>query len=157
LSQLPLCSPYFPTFNLSSDAGFESHHFSNLFDTNNRTWSIGPSASETIFDAGLRTATVHQFIATYNADLAAYRQTVLTGFQQVEDAMAQIRLYSNQIREQRDAEKSAEEFLTLEMTRYQTGIDPYVDVVTAQTTLLTDQQAVITVQVLQMTSAVALI
>jgi outer membrane protein TolC len=64
---------------------------------------------------------------------------------------------SKQIREQRDAEKSGEEFLTLEMARFQTGIDPYVDVVTAQTTLLTDQQAVITVQVLQMTSAVSLI
>jgi len=148
---------YFPTFNLSSDAGFESQHFSNLFHASNRTWSIGPSASETIFDAGLRTATVHQFIATYNADLAAYRQTVLTGFQQVEDALAEIRLFSKQIREQRDAEKSGEEFLTLEMARFQTGIDPYVDVVTAQTTLLTDQQNVITVQVLQMTSAVSLI
>ena len=148
---------YFPTFKLSSDAGFQSQHFSNLFHSSNRTWSIGPSVSETIFDAGLRTATVHQFIATYNSDLYAYRQTVLTAFQQTEDALAEIRLYSKQLREQRDAEKSAEEFLTLEMSRYQTGIDPYVDVVTAQTTLLTDQQAVITVQVLQMTSAVALV
>jgi NodT family efflux transporter outer membrane factor (OMF) lipoprotein len=148
---------YFPTFNLSSDAGFTSRHFSNLFDTNNRTWSIGPSASETIFDAGLRTATVHQFIATYNADLAVYRQTVLIGFQQVEDGLAEIRLLTKQLREQRDAEKSAEEFVTLEMARFQTGIDPYVNVVTAQTTLLTDQQNVITVQVLQMTSAVSLI
>src|SRR6202007_1548071 len=128
---------YFPTFNLSSDAGFESHNFSNLFHASNRTWSIGPSPSETIFDAALRTATAHQFIATYNADLAAYRQTVLTGFQQVEDALAEIRLYTKQLREQRDAEKSAEEFVTLEMGRFQTGIDPYVDVVTAQTTLLT--------------------
>jgi len=148
---------YFPTFNLSSDAGFESHNFGTLFHAPNRTWSIGPSASETIFDAGLRTATVHQFIATYNADLAAYRQTVLAGFQQVEDGLAQVRLFSKQLLEQRAAEKSAEEFLTLEMGRYQTGIDPYVDVVTAQTTLLSDQQAVITVQVEQMTGAVSLI
>jgi NodT family efflux transporter outer membrane factor (OMF) lipoprotein len=148
---------YFPTFELSSDAGFESKHFSTLFHASNRDWSIGPSASETIFDAGLRTATVHQFIATYNSDLYAYRQTVLTAFQQTEDALAEIRLYSKQLREQRDAEKSAEEFLTLEMSRYQTGIDPYVDVVTAQTTLLGDQQSVITVQVLQMTSAVSLV
>jgi len=59
--------------------------------------------------------------------------------------------------ELRAAEKSAEEFLSLEMSRYQTGIDPYVDVVTAQTTLLSDQQSVITAQVLQMTGAVSLI
>jgi NodT family efflux transporter outer membrane factor (OMF) lipoprotein len=148
---------YFPTFNLSSSAGFESEHFSNLLHSSNRYWSIGPSASETIFDAGLRTATVHQYIATYNSDLYAYRQTVLTAFQQVEDALAEVRLYSKQLIEQRDAEKSAEEFLKLEMARFQTGIDPYIDVVTAQTTLLTDQQAVITVQVLQMTGAVSLV
>ena len=80
---------YFPTFNLSSDAGIHQSAISVTCSIlNNRTWSIGPSASETIFDAGLRTATVHQFIATYNADLAAYRQTVLTGFQQVEDGLA---------------------------------------------------------------------
>jgi len=75
----------------------------------------------------------------------------------VEDALAEIRLYSKQLREQRDAEKSAQEFVTLEMGRFQTGLDPYIDVVTAQTTLLTDQQNVITVMVLQMTSAVSLV
>jgi NodT family efflux transporter outer membrane factor (OMF) lipoprotein len=148
---------YFPTFNFNSAAGFESEHFSNLFHASNRYWSIGPSASETIFDAGLRTATVHQYIATYNSDLAAYRQTVLTAFQQVEDAIAEVRLYSKQLIEQRAAEKSAQQFVTLEMGRFLTGIDPYIDVVTAQTTLLTDQVAVITVQVLQMTGAVSLV
>jgi NodT family efflux transporter outer membrane factor (OMF) lipoprotein len=148
---------YFPTVNIGSDVGLQGHHLDTLFNTSNRVWSFGPSASETIFDAGLRTATVHQFIATYNADLATYRQTVLTAFQQVEDGLAEIRLFSKQLIEQRAAEKSAEEFVTLEMSRFQTGIDPYVNVVTAQTTLLTDQQTVITVQVLQMTSAVFLI
>ena len=108
-------------------------------------------------DLGLRSATVHQNVATYNADLAAYRQNVLTAFQQVEDALAQVRILSKQLIQQQQAEKSAEQFLKLELGRYQTGIDPYVDVVTAQTTLLADQQAVVTVQVQQMTGAVALI
>ncbi len=148
---------YFPTVTLSTGTGFQSSQFSTLFDKPNRTWSIGPSASETVFDAGLRGATVHQNVATYNADLAAYRQNVLTAFQQVEDGLAQVRILSNQLIQQRQAEQSAEQFLKLEMSRYQTGIDPYVDVVTAQTTLLTDQQAVITVQVEQMTGAVSLV
>ena len=148
---------YYPTFTLSATQGFQSKEFSSLFNASNHTWSIGPSVSETVFDAGLRSATVHQNVATYNADLAAYRQNVLTAFQQVEDALAQVRILSKQLVQQRQAEQSAEQFLKLEMGRYQTGIDPYVDVVTAQTTLLTDQQAVVTVQVEQMTGTVSLI
>jgi NodT family efflux transporter outer membrane factor (OMF) lipoprotein len=148
---------YYPTVTLSDQNGFQSDVFRNLFDTHNHLWSIGPDVSETVFDAGLRGATIRQYVATYNADLAAYRQTVLTAFQQVEDYLAQVRILSKQILIQRDAEKSAEEYLNLEMNRYKTGIDPYVDVVTAQTTLLTDQQEVIDVQIQQMTGAVQLV
>jgi NodT family efflux transporter outer membrane factor (OMF) lipoprotein len=148
---------YFPSVTISGDSGFQSSSFSTLFNKPNRIWSIGPSISETVFDAGLRTATVHQDIATYNADLAAYRQNVLTAFQQVEDGLAQVRILSKQLIQQQQAEQSARQFLTLEMGRFQTGIDPYIDVVTAQTTLLTDQQAVVTVQVDEMMGAVALI
>jgi NodT family efflux transporter outer membrane factor (OMF) lipoprotein len=148
---------YYPSVTLSGTNGFQSSTFSSLFNASNHTWSIGPSVSETIFDAGLRSATVHQNVATYNADLAAYRQNVLTAFQQVEDGLAQVRILSKQLIQQRQAEQSAQQFLKLELGRYQTGIDPYVDVVTAQTTLLTDQQAVVTVQVEEMTGSVALI
>jgi len=148
---------YYPTLTLGAQGGFENEYLSRLFNTNNRLWSLGPSVSETVFDAGLRSSTVHQYVATYNAALAAYRQNVLTAFQQVEDYLAQVRILSNQLLQQRQAEQSAEKFLKLEMGRYQTGIDPYVDVVTAQTTLLTDQQAVITVQIQDMTGAVQLI
>lgn len=148
---------YFPTVTLSSQSGFQSNAFNDLFDEHNHFWSTGPSVSETIFDAGLRTATVHQYVATYNANLATYRQNVLTAFQQVEDYLAQVRILSKQLIQQRDAVKSAEEYLKLEMGRYQTGIDPYVDVVTAQTTLLTDQQTAVNVEVQEMTGAAQLI
>ena len=148
---------YFPTVTLSTDSGFQSDAVSKLFDSNNHTWSIGPSVSETIFDAGLRTATVHQYTATYNSDLAAYRQTVLTAFQQVEDYLAQVRILSNQLLQQRGAVQSAEEYVKLETDRYKLGIDPYVDLVTAQTTLLSDQQTAIDVQIQEMTGAVQLV
>jgi NodT family efflux transporter outer membrane factor (OMF) lipoprotein len=148
---------YFPTLTLGSQNGFEGSKFSNLFSVANHFWSAGPSISETIYDAGLRSATVKQFIATYNADLYSYRQTVLTAFQQVEDYLASVRITSRQLIQQRQAEESAGKFLKLEMARYETGIDPYVNVVTAQTTLLADQQAVITLQVQEMTAAVQLI
>ena len=148
---------YFPTVTLGTQGGFESSKFSNLFSASNRLWSVGPAVSETIYDAGLRSATVKQYIAVYNADLYAYRQAVLTGFQQVEDYLAQVRIASRELIQQRQAEQSAEKFLKLEMARYETGIDPYVNVVTAQTTLLADQQTVITLQIQQMTGAVQLV
>ena len=148
---------YFPSVTIGGDRGYQSSSFNTLFRASSRIWSIGPSISETVFDAGLRNATVHQDVATYNADVAAYRQNVLTAFQQVEDGLAQVRILSKQLIQQRQAEQSAEQFLKLEFGRYQTGIDPYVNVVTAQTTLLTDQQEVVTVHVEQMTGTVALI
>ena len=148
---------YYPTLNIGGDRGQEASTFGKLFQVANRLWSIGPSASETLFDGGLRQATIHQYVATYNGDLAAYRQTVLTAFQQVEDYLAQVRVLSKQLSQQRAAASTAQEYVKLETDRYKTGVDPYVDVVTAQTTLLVDQQNAITVQIQEMAGAVQLI
>jgi len=148
---------FFPNVTLAASGGFESSAVTNWFTWPSRFWSIGPSVSQTIFNGGLYRAELNQYSATYNADLAAYRQTVLTAFQQVEDNLASVRLYSQQIERQQAAVGHAQEFLNLEMGRYQTGIDPYVDVLTAQTTLLADQQTLATIQVEEMTSSVALI
>jgi NodT family efflux transporter outer membrane factor (OMF) lipoprotein len=148
---------FYPALTLSAEGGFESSTFKHLFDWPSRFWSIGPTINETIYDAGLRRATVNQFIFTYNADVASYRQTVLTAFQQVEDSLAEVRILSQQIKQQQEAEQSAELFVKLETARYETGIDPYIDVVTAQTTLLSDQQTLTSIQVEQMTASVQLI
>jgi NodT family efflux transporter outer membrane factor (OMF) lipoprotein len=148
---------FFPQVTISAAGGLESSMLKHLFDWPSRTWSIGPSASQIIFDGGLYRAELHQYEATYNANLATYRQTSLTAFQQVEDALVATRIYSQQILTEQDAVKSAQEFLDLETQRYNTGVDPYVDVVTAQTTLLGDQQSLNTLQVSQMISAVQLV
>jgi NodT family efflux transporter outer membrane factor (OMF) lipoprotein len=148
---------FYPNLTLSAQGGFESSSFKHLFDWPSRFWSIGPTINETIYDAGLRRATVNQFIATYNADVASYRQTVLTAFQQVEDSLAAVRILSQQIKQQQEAEQSAALFVKLETARYETGIDPYIDVVTAQTTLLSDQQTLTSLRIQQMTSSVQLI
>jgi NodT family efflux transporter outer membrane factor (OMF) lipoprotein len=148
---------YYPNLTLSADGGFESASFTNWLSWPSRFWSVGTSLSETVFDAGLRRATVQQFVATYNAGLAGYRQTVLTAFQQVEDALAEVRILSKEIRQQEQAVDSARTFLKLEQARYETGIDPYINVLTAQTTVLADQQTLNNLQVQQMTSAVALV
>jgi NodT family efflux transporter outer membrane factor (OMF) lipoprotein len=148
---------YYPNLTLSAEGGFESSALRNLLAWPSRFWSVGPSLSETIFDAGLRRATVQQFIALYNADVAGYRQTVLTAFQQVEDSMAAVRILSKQIQQQVDAEKSAERYLELARARYFTGVDTYLNVLVAQTTLLSDQQTLASLRTQAMTASVQLI
>lgn len=148
---------YYPALTLSGSGGVESSAIKNLLEWPSRFWSVGPAVSETIYDGGLRRAAVNQYIATYNADLAAYRQSVLTAFQQAEDYLAEVRILANQIQRQQEAVNSAQTFLKLEMGRYQNGIDPYIDVVTAQTTLLSNQQTLANLQVEQMTASVELI
>ena len=148
---------YYPTLTLSAGGGLESSTLKHLFDWPSRYWSVGPSVSETIYDGGLRRATVRQYTAIYNSDVAGYRQTVLTAFQQVEDALAAERILSQQMVQQQMAAQSAQKFVDLETARYETGVDPYIDVVTAQETLLTDQQALATLHTEEMTASVQLI
>jgi NodT family efflux transporter outer membrane factor (OMF) lipoprotein len=148
---------FFPQITIGAGGGFESSTFKHLFDIASRFWSIGPSASQVIFNGGLYRAALHQYEAIYNADVANYRQTVLNSFQQVEDALAGTRNYSRQILVQEEAVKAAQQFLELEMQRYQSGVDPYVDVVTAQTTLLNDQATLNSLHVQEMLASVQLV
>jgi NodT family efflux transporter outer membrane factor (OMF) lipoprotein len=148
---------YYPNLTLTAQGGFQSTSISNWLSWPSRFWSVGGSLSQPLFDAGLRRATVQQDVATYNADLAAYRQTVLNAFQQVEDGLAEVRILSQQIQQEQEAVKFAQQFLEIEQTRYQTGIDPYLNVLVAQTTLLQNMQTLNALQVQEMTSAVALV
>jgi NodT family efflux transporter outer membrane factor (OMF) lipoprotein len=148
---------FFPQVTISAEAGLQSSTFTKLFTWPSRVWSIGPSASQVIFDGGLYRAELHQYVAQYNADLATYRQSVLNAFQQVEDYLAATRVYSQQIIRQQGAVKDAQDYLNLELVRYNTGIDPYVDVVVAQTTMLNNQETLNSLQVEEMTSSVQLV
>jgi NodT family efflux transporter outer membrane factor (OMF) lipoprotein len=148
---------YYPTLTLNGEAGFESSLLSKLLTWPSHFWTVGPTVSETIFDAGLRRATVKQYVALYNADLASYRQTVLTAFQQVEDNLAATRILSKQIQQQQLAVQSAQKYLELAQARYETGVDTYLNVLIAQTTLLSDQQTLQSLHTQAMTSSVQLI
>src|SRR6202453_383563 len=148
---------YYPNVTLTGAAGFESSAFSSWLSWPSRFWFIGASLPETIFDAGLRRATVQQNVAIYNADLASYRQTVLAAFQQVEDSLAEVRILSKEIQQEQQAVDSAQTYLKLEEARYDTGVDPYVDVLIAQVTMLADQQTLNGLQVQQMAASVALV
>ena len=148
---------FYPTLTLSASGGLQSSAIQQLFNWSSRFWSVGPSISETIYEGGLRRATVRQYTAIYNADVASYRQTVLIAFQQVEDYLSTVRILSQQIQQQQLAAQSAQHFVDLETARYQTGIDPYINVVTAQTTLLSDQQTLANLHTQEMTASVQLI
>jgi NodT family efflux transporter outer membrane factor (OMF) lipoprotein len=148
---------YYPNLTLTAEGGFESSVFHRWLTWPSRFWSVGASLPETLYDAGLRRATVQQYAATYNADLAAYRQTVLSAFQQVEDGLAEVRILSKEIQQEQQAVESAQTYLKLEQARYDTGVDPYLFVLIAQTTVLADQQTLNDLQVQQMTYAVALV
>lgn len=148
---------FFPNVTLSAAGGLESATFKHLFDIGSRIWSIGPSASQTIFNGGLYRAALHQYTAIYNADLASYRQTTLNAFQQVEDSLSSTRIYSQEILRQQEAVKAAQESLDIEIERYNIGVDPYLDVVLLQNALLNAQAALNAQQVSQMISAVQLV
>ena len=148
---------YYPTVTLSAAAGLESTSFTSWFTWPSRFFSMGPAASEILFDAGLRRATVEQFRAQYDETVANYRQMVLMAFQQVEDNLASLRILSVEIQHQDTAVKSAERSRAIAQDRYKLGIDPYLNVLTAQTTLLANQQTAVNLRIQQMTASGGLI
>ena len=148
---------YFPNILLSGSAGFGNSSVSSWFTWPSRFWSVGPSIAETIFDAGLRRATVQQSRAYYDQTVANYRQTVLTAFQQVENNLASLRILSQAIGRQDAAVEAATRSLHEATVRYKTGVDPYVNVITAQTILLNDQQTAVNYRMQEMVASVQLI
>ena len=143
--------------NLTGDAGFTSTTLSKLLSWPSRFWSLGATLAETLIDGGLRRANIEQAIATWDASIAAYRQTVLTAFQQVEDNLAALRILGDAIEQERTAVAMAQRSFDVERARYATGLDPYVTLMTQQIALLTAQENLITLEIQQMTASVVLI
>jgi NodT family efflux transporter outer membrane factor (OMF) lipoprotein len=131
---------FYPTLSLSAIAGFQGTSALNWFTWPSRFWAVGPGMSETLFDAGRRRATKNITIANYDATVADYRQTALTAFQQVEDNLAALRILEKEARQQHEATASAEQSLDLFQTRYEGGVDTYLQVVTWQTAALNNQR-----------------
>ncbi|WP_353069898.1 efflux transporter outer membrane subunit [Tunturibacter empetritectus] len=148
---------FYPSFSISFEGGLESSNVKNWFTWPSRFFSLGPSASQTLFDAGLRRNTVAQYKAQYDADVASYRQTVLTAFQQTEDSLASERILAKQLQQEQEVIAAAQRYYDLSVVRYRTGVDTYLNVFTAQNTLLADQQTQVNLRVQQMTSSVQLI
>jgi NodT family efflux transporter outer membrane factor (OMF) lipoprotein len=148
---------YYPNLSLSASAGFQSTTLGKLFSLPNRFWSIGPSILETVFDAGRRRAVTEQARAAYDANVAAYRETVLTSFQAVEDNLAAIRILAAESTQQTAAVEAAERSLALARNRYTGGITSQLEVVTAENTALANERAAVDLKTRQMTASVNLV
>ncbi|MEP6503898.1 MAG: efflux transporter outer membrane subunit [Betaproteobacteria bacterium] len=131
---------YFPTLGLSASGGFNAAALGSLFDTPSRVWSLGAALAQTIFDGGLRRAHTAQAEAAYDVAVAQYKQTVLAGFQQVEDNLATLRLLDKESMFQAQAVKAGQLAEQLALNQYRAGTNSYLNVVTAQTLSLTNQR-----------------
>jgi NodT family efflux transporter outer membrane factor (OMF) lipoprotein len=148
---------FYPTISLNGSIGFEGSSFANLFDPASFLWSIGPTLSQTVFDAGRRAAVSEQANASYDETVANYRQTTLTAFQQVEDNLVALRVLNLEADHQHQATQAAESAEQIFNNRYVGGLDTYLQVVTAQTTALANERNDIDIMRRQMDASVLLI
>jgi NodT family efflux transporter outer membrane factor (OMF) lipoprotein len=148
---------FYPDFQFDISGGFESQHLSNWIQGPSRFWSIGPTGMLSVFDAGERDAVLAEAGEGYNQTVATYRQTVLGAYRDVEDALASIRLLDQETVAQQAAVAAAQKQLQYANDRYTGGINTYLEVVVAQTTLLTAQQSLADVLGQRMVARVQLI
>jgi NodT family efflux transporter outer membrane factor (OMF) lipoprotein len=148
---------YFPDISLSGSYGSQTSNFASLLTAPTLVWSIGAQVSESILDFGSRSAQVEQARALYDQNVADYRQTVLTGFQQVEDQLSTLRILEQQAAVQDQVVKSAEEAARLTLNQYKAGTVPYSSVITAQTTALSAEETAIGITQNRLTASVTLI
>jgi NodT family efflux transporter outer membrane factor (OMF) lipoprotein len=148
---------YYPTISLGATGGFESGVITTLISGPSILWSAGGSAVAPIFDAGRRRANMDQAIAFYDQTVANYRETVLTGFQQVEDNVAALRILENEAQVQDRAVDAAQKYLELAVIRYKGGVTSYLEVTTAQSAALSDQLTALNILGRRMVDAVTLV
>jgi NodT family efflux transporter outer membrane factor (OMF) lipoprotein len=148
---------YYPTLTLSASAGFQGSSLLNWLTWPSRFWAVGPTLSQTLFDGGRRRATSDAALAAYDAIIAGYRETILTAFQQVEDNLAGMRILEQESQQQKQAVADAQESLVLFTNRYTGGVDTYLQVITAQTTALSNERNDVDILRRRMDSSVLLI
>jgi NodT family efflux transporter outer membrane factor (OMF) lipoprotein len=148
---------FYPDLTLSASYGFSSSGLAKLFRASNALWSVGGQLVQTVFDAGLRSAQVEAAKATYDHTVANYRQTVLTGFQQVEDELAALIILAQQAQVEENTVRLAQEAERLTLNQYQQGTVAYTAVITAQTTRLNNEQTALGIMQSRLIASVALV
>jgi len=148
---------YYPTVTLSASGGFESSSLSKWLRWPSRFWSVGPGISETVFDGGLRQAQTAQARAAYDGTVASYRQTVLTGFQEVEDNLTALRILEEESKVQDEAVNAARQSLAVALNQYKAGTINYLAVIVIQAALLNNERTAVDILGRRVTAATLLI
>jgi NodT family efflux transporter outer membrane factor (OMF) lipoprotein len=148
---------FYPDISLSALGGFSADPITGLFSVGNTLWSLGTNASETLFEGGTRTATVNAAKFGYDESIASYRQTVLSAFQNVEDDQSNLRILADQAVAEQAAVTDATRAVQIALNEYEAGTQAYTTVVTAQATLLSDQESALTVQQNRLLASISLI
>ncbi len=150
-------SAFFPALTLSGTLGSRASDPSLWFTTASRFWSIGPAIAQTIFDAGLRRSQTDQAIAAYDATVAEYRQTVLTGFREVEDNLAALRILKEEAEVQDQAVNAARESVAITTNQYKAGTASFLNVAIVQAAQLNNERTAVGILGQRLTAAVALV
>ena len=148
---------YYPDFTFNASINFFSTMIGSLLQIGSSVWSLGPQLAGTLIDGGSRAAQVEGARANYDRTVAAYRQTVLTAFQQVEDALAQQRYFAEQQAIQRRAVAAAREAEQLSLNQYRAGTVAYTTVITAKTTALGAEQTLINIRLNRFSTSATLV
>ena len=148
---------FYPDVTLSASGGYSGSQLSTLFSVANTVWSLGTTATETLFEGGVRSAAVRAAEASYDSAVANYRETVLTAFEGVEDQLAALRILKDQAEAQRLAVEAANRSVTVAFNEYNAGTQAYTTVITDETSALSDSETALTVQQDRLTASVSLI
>jgi NodT family efflux transporter outer membrane factor (OMF) lipoprotein len=148
---------YYPSLTLTGAAGSRTTQLTDLLTAPTRFWSLGAAAAETLFDGGLRRATTEQARAAYDAQVATYRQTVLTGFQEVEDNLAALRILDQEATLQEEVVAGARHALELTENQYRAGVVGYLNVIAAQQVLFNNQRTQFDILGRRLTASIALV
>jgi NodT family efflux transporter outer membrane factor (OMF) lipoprotein len=150
-------SAYYPTISLSGTGGFESTHGGTWLQGPSALWSLGAQASELLFDAGQRHALTDQARHQYEAQAAAYRNTIFLAFQDVEDNLSQLRILNDETTVEQRAVASAQRSLDLSNRRYKGGVTTYLEVLTAETALISNERTLTDLETRQFAASVQLV
>lgn len=148
---------FFPTLTLGASTGYQDRSFKNIISAPNHFWSLGPSLALSLFDGGARRAAKAQAMAIHAQRTAAYRQTVLTAFQEVEDQLAALKILAAEEAVLQMAASAAQEALNLTASQYAAGTVAYLNVLTAQTAALSAQRALLDLRLRRLLASVALV
>jgi NodT family efflux transporter outer membrane factor (OMF) lipoprotein len=148
---------FYPTVTLGVTGGFETTNAAKWLTMPSKFWSIGANASETLFDGGLRRAQTDQARAAYDGTVASYRQTVLTGFKEVEDNLAALRILEQEAQVQAEAVAASEQSVTLTTNQYKAGTVSYLAVVVTQASALSNERTAVDILARRLTANILLI